>query len=58
MPTIVLIDISSIAHPIWHMSQSEPDQNHTATATVCDTRGCAHAASRQNCELHAPRGGA
>lgn len=25
MATVVLIDLSSIAHPIWHMSQSDPD---------------------------------
>lgn len=41
MPTIVLIDLSSIAHPIWHMSQSEPDPNHTATATVARVRALA-----------------
>jgi len=34
MPTIVLIDLSSIAHPIWHMRQSDPDTNATATGTV------------------------
>lgn len=41
MPTVVLIDLSSIAHPIWHMSQTEPDQNHTATATVAKVRALA-----------------
>ncbi len=38
---VVLIDLSSIAHPIWHMSQGEPDQNHTATATVARVRALA-----------------
>lgn len=41
MATIVLIDLSSILHPIWHMSQTEPDQNHTATATVAKVRALA-----------------
>ena len=41
MAQVVLIDLSSIAHPIWHMSQSEPDQNHTATATVAKVRALA-----------------
>lgn len=41
MAQIVLIDLSSIAHPIWHMSQSEPDPGHTATATVAKVRALA-----------------
>lgn len=41
MPTVVLIDLSSIAHPIWHMSQSEPDPNHTSTAVVAKVRALA-----------------
>lgn len=40
-PGVVLIDLSSIAHPIWHMSQSDPDQNHTSTATVAKVRALA-----------------
>jgi hypothetical protein len=31
---IVLVDLSSIAHPIWHMSQAEPDPNHTSQQIV------------------------
>ena len=31
---VLLIDLSSIAHPIWHMSGSEPDPNHTSQRTV------------------------
>lgn len=31
---IVLIDLSSIAYPIWHTSQSEPDPNSTSTKIV------------------------
>ena len=38
---VVLIDLSSIAHPIWHMSQSEPDPNHTSTAIVARVRALA-----------------
>jgi len=41
MATLVLIDLSSIAHPIWHMSQSDPDVNHTSTATVAKVRALA-----------------
>ena len=32
--TPLLIDLSSIAHPIWHMSGSEPDPDHTSQRTV------------------------
>ena len=38
MKEIVLIDLSSIAYPIWHMSQSEPDPNATSTKTVARIR--------------------
>ncbi len=31
---LVLVDLSSIAYPIWHVSQSEPDPNHTSTGIV------------------------
>ena len=41
MSTVVLIDLSSIAHPIWHMSQSDPDTNATSTATVAKVRALA-----------------
>jgi 5'-3' exonuclease len=40
-PEIVLIDLSSIAHPIWHMSQSEPDPNHTSQQIVARIRALA-----------------
>lgn len=39
--TVVLIDLSSIAYPIWHMSNGNPDQNHTSTATVAKVRALA-----------------
>ncbi len=39
--TVVLIDLSSILHPIWHMSAAGPDPNHTATATVAKVRALA-----------------
>lgn len=38
---LLLIDLSSIAHPIWHMSQSEPDPNATCTKTVDRVRALA-----------------
>lgn len=39
---IVLIDLSSICHPIYHMSQSEPDPNHTSQQTVARVRNIAN----------------
>ena len=39
--TVVLIDLSSIAHPLWHVSQNEPDPNYTSTATVAKVRALA-----------------
>lgn len=41
METVVLIDLSSIAHPIWHMSQGDPDPNHTSIQTVAKVRALA-----------------
>lgn len=38
---IVLIDLSSLAHPIWHMSQADPDPNKTSQATVARVRALA-----------------
>jgi 5'-3' exonuclease len=32
--TLLLVDLSSIAYPIWHTSQSEPDPNTTSTRVV------------------------
>ena len=31
---VVLIDLSSIAYPIWHMAQDDPNPNATSTRTV------------------------
>lgn len=39
---IVLIDLSSIAHPIWHMSQSEPDPNHASQQIAARVRTLAN----------------
>lgn len=38
---LVLIDLSSIAHPIWHMSQAEPDPNATSQKIVARVRALA-----------------
>lgn len=38
---LLLIDLSSIAHPIWHMSQSEPDANATSQKIVARVRSLA-----------------
>jgi 5'-3' exonuclease len=38
---LVLIDLSSIAYPLWHISQSEPDPNHTSTQIVARVRAIA-----------------
>lgn len=35
---VLLIDLSSIAHPIWHMSQQEPDPDHTSQSTAAIVR--------------------
>ena len=35
---VLLIDLSSIAHPIWHMSSAEPDPNHTSQRTAAAVR--------------------
>ncbi len=39
---LVFIDLSSIAHPIWHMSQAEPDANHASQAIVARVRALAN----------------
>ena len=31
---VLLIDLSSIGHPIWHMSQAEPDPDYTSQRIV------------------------
>jgi len=38
---VVLIDLSSVAHPIWHTSQADPDMNATSTRTVARIRSLA-----------------
>lgn len=38
---LVLIDLSSIAHPIWHMSQAEPDANAASQKIVARVRSLA-----------------
>lgn len=35
---IALVDLSSIAHPIWHMSSGQPDPDYTATQIVARVR--------------------
>ena len=35
---VLLIDLSSIGHPIWHMSQKEPDPDYTSQRTVAAVR--------------------
>ena len=32
--SVLLVDLSSIGHPIWHMSQAEPDPDYTSQRTV------------------------
>ena len=31
---VLLVDLSSIGHPIWHMSQAEPDPDYTSQRTA------------------------
>ena len=38
IPAVLLIDLSSIAHPYWHMGQAEPDPDHTSQRTVAAVR--------------------
>lgn len=38
---LVFIDLSSIAHPIWHMSQSEPDPNAASQKILARVRALA-----------------
>jgi 5'-3' exonuclease len=39
---LVLIDLSSIAYPIWHMSQADPDANKTSQSVVARVRALAN----------------
>src|SRR6266571_3260388 len=41
MTNVLLIDLSSLAHPIWHMSGSEPDPNATSIKVVERVRALA-----------------
>lgn len=43
---VLLVDLSSIAHPIWHMSQAEPDPNATSQKIVTRVRNLATAHPR------------
>lgn len=38
---LMLIDLSSIAHPIWHMAQSDPDPNKSCQQIVARVRSLA-----------------
>lgn len=38
MSRIILVDLSSVAHPIWHVSGSDPDPDHVSTASVARVR--------------------
>lgn len=38
---LVLVDLSSIAYPIWHTSQAEPDPNRTSQQIVARVRALA-----------------
>ena len=40
-PAVLLIDLSSIAHPIWHMVQQEPDPDCTSQRTAAVVRSLA-----------------
>ena len=40
-PAVLLVDLSSIAHPIWHMSQAEPDPDYTSQRTTAAVRSLA-----------------
>ena len=35
---VLLVDLSSIAHPIWHVSQAEPDPDYTSQRTAAVVR--------------------
>jgi len=39
---LVFVDLSSIAHPIFHMSASEPDPNHCSQATIARVHALAN----------------
>ena len=35
---VLLVDLSSIGHPIWHVSQAEPDPDYTSQRTAAIVR--------------------
>ena len=35
---VLLVDLSSIGHPIWHVSQQEPDPDYTSQRTAAIVR--------------------
>ena len=35
---VLLVDLSSIGHPIWHLSQAEPDPDYTSQRTAAIVR--------------------
>ena len=39
--TVLLVDLSSIGHPIWHVSQREPDPDYTSQRIVAIVLGLA-----------------
>lgn len=41
MTDILLIDLSSVLHPLWHLSTDDPDPNATSTKTVERVRALA-----------------
>lgn len=42
MSDLILVDLSSIAYPTWHMSQSEPDPNYCSQQIVARVTRVAH----------------
>ena len=40
--SVLLVDLSSIAHPIWHVSGQEPYQDHTSQRTAAIVRKLAY----------------
>jgi 5'-3' exonuclease len=40
-PTIVLIDFSSIAHPVWHMASNDPNPDATSIGIIAKVRALA-----------------
>lgn len=43
MRKAVLIDLSSIAHPLWHVAQADPDPNKASREIAAKVRGLAQA---------------